>query len=1513
MADNTQQMGFDFSKDFQDFEKIIKYFEKYNLKLAEITQASIQYNKATQDQSAVIKGITVEGQKAIITIDNLRDAQGRLRAYTDATTVTLSSQIEQIKKFQATVGNLSNTNFNFGFKNLNTTSFSGLNATSGIADQNAEQVEDARKAQADLLNLYVTGAKNREEIDKENAQTETIIFQQHYEDVVASQRTFQNELTQLLMSGQASRRRATLEDQANYKRQIEEFAQVQADAEYRNSRNAALLAQEARASDQRKIINSAVSQQFGPIAGNASVDQKLNFAQNISEVTNHIAEGRVSLQRFNELLTGVRNNTVVTFNETEQRVVRSIFGAEKAYNDLGTAIGTRNREILLSWQSMARVFEVQILHNVFGGLIQQLHTGTQEAIALSIKIGEIQTISQENPLHPEKWLDGIRQLSDAYGRDLKDVAQGVYETLSNQVAKGAEAITFLNSALKFAVVTNSTTEESVNVLTAAINAFGLKVSDTDKIAAGFFKTIELGRVKASEMSESLGRILPTAHRLGISLDEIEAAIATLTISGLKYDEAFTLISNTMLKLIKPTKDFQQTIESWGVTSGEAAVEGYGFVGLLKKLEEASGGSDEEFAKMFNNLRAIRGALGLTGSAFETYTTNLDKIKGAQESYNNAAKLALGSEGQRLSEEFQKIKNVFIVDFGTQIVHNLVSINEFIKGIGGLSGAIKDLGSAALILSEGYILTRLVNSFIAISKGTNVATLGFNTLRAAINLNGKAAAEWASLTGSALGAAIGPGGWIAIGLTAAAYGWNLYNQEIQRQINLEKTLDAQFEITKQNFIKSRTDILDKTSEAMSQSTNRLFSVLVQQSSIVGREISNVLSIQKDALKENDELLKASLEAALKTQEQSLTDLRSQQRTLEDEIKRSQQNQGDLNDRFGKTSFEFNLSRAENDPVAQVNLLIERLKELEKQGDAAFGNHDRDLGTKRYEEAYAILTKLTELESKYTKESSVKVRDNSAQEHIQQTIAQLQQQRSRSGQNASIDAQIATLEKSLKEIRANAAIDKTQDTLANAQKAKEAVQDIQKSLGTNAEDAIGKLTAGIKQQEIDYQTWAKTELVRLEQDEKAKIARVELYRKNISEIVDFNLFDKSGNLKYKSVEDAQKDFDKFLANAEKNGLTKGTDEWKKVWDYRIEIAKEAQTEIYADQQKKQQDQFIKDKAALETTLQRAKDVQAATISDVGEKQKQLLVKSGLLENTISPFLLNEKYPKAPEYNSLLNQLHDVTSERPETDRDKESKANRLAALSKQLRELETFANNNHLQSISFTLNELFDLKFLNKSGQQTPLRQILQDIEKASNDLTKSKEANSKSAETYSKITDELIKLEYNFAGLPAASEKATNKIQSDFETIKKSIDDAFQSAEKLKKEFENMNPGAIIPGGPTIIHGDPNFQVTPITPSNSNYTQYHASGGEARGLDSISTMLSPGEFVINSAATQAFLPQLIAMNAKQNTQNRGGNTSIGDVHVHGIPITGNITVDARTMGRALKKEIRRGSISLNSQE
>lgn len=289
-----------------------------------------------------------------------------------------------------------------------------------------------------------------------------------------------------------------------------------------------------------------------------------------------------------------------------------------------------------------------------------------DAIPFHRQIAEIRTISQEAQLATNDWAEGIFRLSNAFGRSKEEVAEGVYQLLSNQVAKGADAFKILNSAMGLAQVTQASTADSVNALSSAMNSYNFSMEDSERVSAVFFKAVDLGRFRLADLSNNIGRVTFTGAQLGVSLEESLAALTVMTRRGLSSAEAMTLLHNLMIQLIKPSEEMRKTFREWGVETGQQAIAAFGFTGVLQRIGDAAKDNTTAMAKMFPEIRAMRGAFGLASDGAKEIEADLRKLENAARDYKVAQDEVFNAPGQQIERWKAQVSNA-IAEVGSNVL------------------------------------------------------------------------------------------------------------------------------------------------------------------------------------------------------------------------------------------------------------------------------------------------------------------------------------------------------------------------------------------------------------------------------------------------------------------------------------------------------------------------------------------------------------------------------------------------------------------------------------------------------------------------------------------------------------------------------------------------------------------------------------------------------------------------------------------------------------------------------
>ena len=180
----------------------------------------------------------------------------------------------------------------------------------------------------------------------------------------------------------------------------------------------------------------------------------------------------------------------------------------------------------------------------------------------------------------------------------------------------------------------------------------------------------------------------------------------------------------------------------GVENGQAAVSTFGFVETLQTLFDEAERGNVEIARLFPNVRALRGVIGGFGrGTSDQLRDTIRQIEQSQGSAAQAGQIVSESPGDRLLKEFNKIQNFFLNDFGNTVI---VAIDKLAQPFGGLAEIVKGFGKAVidtfgLVLKFEQGLQSLLGVVGVTSIDIETLTKGFIAYKVSVTLLGAAQA------------------------------------------------------------------------------------------------------------------------------------------------------------------------------------------------------------------------------------------------------------------------------------------------------------------------------------------------------------------------------------------------------------------------------------------------------------------------------------------------------------------------------------------------------------------------------------------------------------------------------------------------------------------------------------------------------------------------------------------------------------------------------------------------------
>lgn len=353
--------------------------------------------------------------------------------------------------------------------------------------------------------------------------------------------------------------------------------------------------------------------------------------------------------------------------------------------DLERTLGKVDRSLAGSTKSWAKFAAKGAAVAGAGLALRKVVTAT---VDFDRAMRNVNSIAQLNEKQFRKLEDSVLSLVGPTNQAPKVLAEGLYDLVSSGF-DAKESLDVLEASAKAATAGLTTTEVSTKAVAAVLNAYKLPAKRAGAVSDALFRTVDRGVVSFEELSSTIGDVLPFASSLDVDLQEVGASVATMTKAGISAPETMTRIKNVMVSLLKPSEGLKGAFKELGVESGEQLIKQRGFQGALEALVGTTDGTKKAVADLFPNIRAMGGALALTGKNAKGAR---DDLAGMRES-SGATEKALKQQSKSIGYWWDWLghkADELAIRVGTFVQRMVEDIR---KGRGDVAKAIKDIAHA----------------------------------------------------------------------------------------------------------------------------------------------------------------------------------------------------------------------------------------------------------------------------------------------------------------------------------------------------------------------------------------------------------------------------------------------------------------------------------------------------------------------------------------------------------------------------------------------------------------------------------------------------------------------------------------------------------------------------------------------------------------------------------------------------------------------------------------------------
>ena len=353
-----------------------------------------------------------------------------------------------------------------------------------------------------------------------------------------------------------------------------------------------------------------------------------------------------------------------------------------------------------------------------GGLAYGIRSAVREYASFDQQMARVSTMLDDQSMRlMPAYRQRIRQFAVDFGASTEELSGGLYNILSASVP-AEDALKSLAESVVAAKAGITDTSTAAYAGAGILNAYKADVEDLERIYDILFSTVKRGQTTFAELSPVIGRATAIAAQAGVPLEEVAAAISTITRAGISTEEAITGLRQAMIALQGRSPGSIALAKKHGVELSVQALASQRLAGMIRQISALSPGVRKD---IFSEVRA-RTALGALlqdqNGFLEDYELALDRVNTAQEAYTKQTENMQHSL-DKVAASWNEVKLSFAESM--EIGDWLDDTAEDIRGIGEAVEAVRNIinDSKAQRQTELDILER----YKQITGDTDVGKMG----------------------------------------------------------------------------------------------------------------------------------------------------------------------------------------------------------------------------------------------------------------------------------------------------------------------------------------------------------------------------------------------------------------------------------------------------------------------------------------------------------------------------------------------------------------------------------------------------------------------------------------------------------------------------------------------------------------------------------------------------------------------------------------------------------------------
>lgn len=334
------------------------------------------------------------------------------------------------------------------------------------------------------------------------------------------------------------------------------------------------------------------------------------------------------------------------------------------------------------------------------GIGKALQSAFASGSQFETAVAKVATIADTGSVSIGTLRGQITAMSGETGVAAGDIAEAAYQAISAG-QKTENAVAFAGQATKLAAAGFTSSASAVDILTTALNAYGMSADAAGHVSDVLLTTQNLGKTSVDELASSMGRVIPLASAYGVSIENLSSVLAVLTANGIATAEASTYAKSMLNELGSTGSNVAKVLKAQtGQSFADLMASGKSLGDVLQVLYDSVDGDSTRFNGLWSSVEAGTAALSLASSGAGRFNEVLGQMQADSKLTESAYETMTDTMAHKMDALKTNAQNLGIALFdavGGKLGEGVSLASGYMQALtqgfqsGGLAGLADSLG------------------------------------------------------------------------------------------------------------------------------------------------------------------------------------------------------------------------------------------------------------------------------------------------------------------------------------------------------------------------------------------------------------------------------------------------------------------------------------------------------------------------------------------------------------------------------------------------------------------------------------------------------------------------------------------------------------------------------------------------------------------------------------------------------------------------------------------------------